>query len=338
MKEYEDARVEPVFDHIDEPHLKLDKANGDAALALFPTTDHSSAELLSGTEIKKLQRRIDFLILPTIAVCYCFFYIDKTTLSYAAIFGIQKDLHLHGTDYQWLSSAFYFGFLVWALPTNLGLQRFPVAKYLGINIGLWGIFLMAQAGAGNFAALAVLRTLGGAAEACADPAFLIITSMWYTRRQQPLKIGLWYTANGLGVAMGGLLGYAIGHINGSLASWKYEFIIVGALCTVWGIVMILVLPDSPVTARGFSLAEKRWVVDRLKADLTGMENKRFKFSQLIEAFKDYKTLCFFMIALMQAIVNGGISNFGTLIIKGFGFSKRKSINPRLPVLTLTSRR
>jgi len=38
-----------------------------------------------------------------------FYYIDKTTLSYAAIFGIKKDLDLHGTDYSWLSSIFYFG-------------------------------------------------------------------------------------------------------------------------------------------------------------------------------------------------------------------------------------
>lgn len=41
-----------------------------------------------------------------------------------------------------------------------------------------------------------------------------------TRRQQPIRIGLWYTANGLGIAGGGLLGYAIGHIHGKLASWK----------------------------------------------------------------------------------------------------------------------
>lgn len=56
---------------------------------------------------------------------------------------------------------FYFGFLVWALPTNLlvrsstegtcavsdedQLQRLPVGKYLGFNIFLWGAFLMLQA-------------------------------------------------------------------------------------------------------------------------------------------------------------------------------------------------
>lgn len=70
--------------------------------------------------------------------------IDKTTLSYAAIFGIEDDLGLSGSEYSWLSSVFYFGFLVWSFPTNLLMQRFPIGKYLGINIFLWGFFLMLQ--------------------------------------------------------------------------------------------------------------------------------------------------------------------------------------------------
>lgn len=88
-----------------------------------------------------------------------------------------------------------------------------------------GVFLMIQAACNSFETLAVLRALGGAAEACSDPAFMLITSMWYTRREQPVRIGLWYTANGIGIALGGLLGYGIGHIRGSLPSWKYEFLI-----------------------------------------------------------------------------------------------------------------
>jgi Major Facilitator Superfamily. len=84
---------------------------------------------------------------------------------------------------------------------------------------------MIQAACNSFTTLAVLRALGGAAEACSDPAFMLITSMWYTRKEQPVRLGLWYTANGFGIALGGLLGYGIGHIKGALPSWKYEFLI-----------------------------------------------------------------------------------------------------------------
>lgn len=158
-----------------------------------------------------------------------------------------------------------------------------------------------------------------------DSAFMLITTMWYTRREQPIRVGIWYTANGLGNAIGGLLGYGIGHIKGSLPSWKYEFLIVGALCCVWGIVLFIFLPDSPVTARFLTHDEKRTSVERLRENQTGVENKHFKLYQVKETFCDYKTLMFFFIATFANIPNGGISNFGTLIIQGFGFSTCMSV-------------
>ncbi|KAK3615930.1 hypothetical protein LTR56_026295 [Elasticomyces elasticus] len=299
---------------------KVSKAgDGDVAMALFNSPDEIH-EPIDPAEEARVVRKIDFMILPYLAVCYAFFYIDKTTLSYAAIFGIRDDLKLVGTQYSWLSSIFYFGFLAWALPTNLLMQRLPIGRYLGFNIFLWGVFLMIQAAAKNFAGLAALRAFAGAAEACSDPSFMLITSMWYTRRQQPIRMGLWYTANGFGIALGGLLGFGIGHIGGALPSWKYEFLIIGALCCVWGVVMFIFLPDSPVTAKGLTQREKRIAVERLRDNQTGVENKHFKWYQVVDAVTDIKLYLFFFLGVVGNVPNGGISNFGTLIIKGFGFS------------------
>ncbi|KAK0355140.1 hypothetical protein LTR94_009523 [Friedmanniomyces endolithicus] len=234
---------------------KVSKAgDGDVAMALFNSPDEIH-EPIDPAEEARVVRKIDLMILPYLAVCYAFFYIDKTTLSYAAIFGIRADLKLVGQDYSWLSSIFYFGFLAWALPTNLLMQRLPIGKYLGFNIFLWGVFLMIQSAAKNFAGLAALRAFAGAAEACSDPSFMLITSMWYTRRQQPIRMGIWYTANGFGIALGGLLGFGIGHIKGALPSWKFEFLIIGAL------------------SKGLTQKEKRIAVERLRDNQTGVENK-----------------------------------------------------------------
>ncbi|KAI9926330.1 hypothetical protein AWENTII_007117 [Aspergillus wentii] len=300
-------------------HLEGGKVhNGDTALALFAQDGLQGP--IDPEEERKLVWKIDWMILPFLAVCYAFYYIDKTTLSYAAIFGINEDLGVSGDEYSWLSSVFYFGFLVWSPVTNLLMQKFPVGKYLGVNIFLWGFFLMLQSVAKNFVQLAVLRVISGAAEACSDPAFMLITSMWYTRRQQPIRIGLWYTANGVGIAIGGLLGYGIGQIKGALASWKYEFLIIGALCSAWGIIIIFFLPDSPVTAKRLSDHEKRLAIQRLRDNQTGVENKTIKMAQIWEAFLDWKVWTFLLLGFSGNIPNGGISNFGTLIIKGFGFS------------------
>jgi hypothetical protein len=44
--------------------------------------------------------------------------------------------------------------------------------------------------------------------------------------------------------------------------------------------------------------------------------------QIFEALTDWKVWTFFLLGLSANIPNGGISNFGTLIIKGFGYSTR----------------
>lgn len=44
-------------------------------------------------------------------VAYMMSFVDKQTLNYSAIMGLLTDLKLHGTEYSWTSSIFYFGYL-----------------------------------------------------------------------------------------------------------------------------------------------------------------------------------------------------------------------------------
>ena len=146
-----DIEQDPTTAHIETSlaqkwHLSSKVSDGDTALALFnnPSDLH---EAISPADERALQWKIDLMILPYLAVCYAFFYIDKTTLSYAAIFGIKDDLHLVGTEYSWLSSIFYFGFLAWACKYNSltlheirqGLMRTSSNKLHDAEIPNWEI-------------------------------------------------------------------------------------------------------------------------------------------------------------------------------------------------------
>jgi MFS family permease len=126
--------------------------------------------------------------------------------------------------------------------------------------------------------------------------------------------------NGIGVAGGGLIGYGIGHIQGALASWRYEFLVVGAFCAAWGAVLWFVLPNSPTTFRGFGDDEKLLMIARVRANQTGVEQRRINWAQVREAYLDYKTWLFTLLGFVANIPNGGISNFSTLVIQGLGFN------------------
>lgn len=117
-----------------------------------------------------------------------------------------------------------------------------------------------------------------------------------------------------------LTGYGIGHIKGALVSWRYEFIIVGAFCAFWALVLYLALPNSPRTIRGFTHDERLLMIARVRRNQTGIEQRRINWGQVREAYLDYKTWLFTLLGFFANIPNGGISNFSTLVIKGLGFN------------------
>ena len=67
-------------------------------------------ELLSNKEkFAALVKKVDWKLMPLLMVTYGLQLIDKTTLSYSAVFGLETETHLIGQQYSWVSSIFYFG-------------------------------------------------------------------------------------------------------------------------------------------------------------------------------------------------------------------------------------
>lgn len=65
-------------------------------------------------------------------------------------------------------------------------------------------------------------------------------------------------------------------------------------------------------------------MERLRENHTGLKNVKIQYSQLIEAVLDPKTWFYILFGISSQVVNGAVNNFGSLIIKGFGFSSLDS--------------
>ncbi|PYH64286.1 MFS allantoate transporter [Aspergillus vadensis CBS 113365] len=270
--------------------------------------------------LRRVIRKVDWMVIPFICITYLNTYIDKAMMGYAAVFGLKEDLHLRGTEYSWLGSMFYFGYLAFEYPSVFAMQKLSVSKWLSVNIFIWGGVTMALAACTHFQPFLGLRFILGALESCSTPAYLLITATWYTIEEQPIRIGWWSTFLGIANAFGGLLAFAIGHIQGNLASWQYQFIIIGAISSVWGIFMFFTLADGPSTARWLNAQEKYVVIHRLGPVHSGTRVSEIKRYQMWEALTDPKTWFFFLCGVCTQVVNGAASNFGSLIIEGFGYS------------------
>ncbi|KKY21936.1 putative allantoate permease [Phaeomoniella chlamydospora] len=141
------------------------------------------------------------------------------------------------------------------------------------------------------------------------------TGMWYTRKEQPARAGLFYCFNGFGSMMGGILFYAVGQED-NFPVWKVIFLLCGSVTIVWGVVMMFFLPNDITSAKRYTLEEKTLLIARSQTNRTGVYNRKIKMSQVFEAFRDPQVWILFFFTLLNECINGGVANFGKLIIKG----------------------
>jgi MFS transporter, ACS family, allantoate permease len=135
------------------------------------------------------------------------------------------------------------------------------------------------------------------------PAFILLSSAWYSRQQQPLRMGIWFSFNGIAQILGGILAYGLGHINVGIASWKWMFLVTAAISIIWSIVLWFALPDNQGKAWFLSDDEKRAAIEMVRQNQTGIYNNKFRREQFMEAMGDPKTWLFAFLALVWNVPN-----------------------------------
>lgn len=247
--------------------------------------------------------------------------LDKGTLGFASIMGIQTDAHLVGQDYSWLGTILYLGVLAGELPTNFLLQKLPVAKYLSVNVFLWGVVIASSASAKSWPGLMVVRFLLGVFESCVQPSFILMTGMWYTKREQAVLTSLWYCMTGVQLMVGGIIAWGASHYVGhSIKSWQLLFLVLGVATCAWAVFLFFFLPDSPMKAKCFTQDQKRLMIERVRANETGIQNKKYKLYQMLEAITDPVVWCYVFLQITSTLIIGGLGVFSNIIIQSFGFS------------------
>jgi len=230
----------------------------------------------------------------------------------------REDANLTPSQYSWLGSIVYFGYLAGEIPATFLMQRFPLARYLAIMCMIWGIIVAMHAVCHDFASLAAVRFLLGFVEVCTAPAVIMITASWYTKTEQVTRVAIWYTTSGFAAVFGGFFSWCI--YQATSFRWQGLFVLYGGLTLFTGIVVLLFLPASPTDAKWLTNQEKVMALERVRSNKTGTEVWKFNAAQLKEALLDVRFYMVFLLLASGGVANGGVTAFGPTIIKSFGFS------------------
>ncbi|KAF3355278.1 hypothetical protein VdG1_04239 [Verticillium dahliae VDG1] len=254
----------------------------------------------------QLRRMIDKRVLIVMILTYFLQAIDKGTMSFSSIMGLPEDTGLVDAEgkleqsYSWLTTCIYIAVLIVEYPQNWLIARVPIAKYLSFCIVAWGITLACHAACTSFEGLLVVRTLLGIFESVCQPAFVILSGMWYRREEQASRVTYWYMMNG--------------------AQQIWLFLTYGVISVVFGLWVGFWMPDSPMRAHCFTEAEKHEMVERVRDNQTGIQNKTFKRHQFFEGLTDPQVWGYCGIAFCTTLPTSGLGAFANIIIKSFGFS------------------
>jgi len=187
----------------------------------------------------------------------------------------------------------------------------------------WGVLVMCMAAPRSFGGMAAIRTLLGATEALITPGFVLLTSRFYRREEQPLRVGLWYCCNGIGSFLGALVSYGMGHVHvGNIPNWAWIFILNGAITIVFAVLFLWLCPESPESYSRLTAHEKAIALERVRSNKASLHSKTWKWAQFREAvcpWIDPQGWAYFCIVLCITIPNGGIANFLHLIVSTFAY-------------------
>ncbi|KAH7025665.1 uncharacterized protein B0I36DRAFT_293256 [Microdochium trichocladiopsis] len=285
-------------------------------------------------EEARVRWKLDLILMPMMVLTYVLCYMDKVALSEASVFGIQKDLGLVGQQYNWSSSIFYLGYVIWQYPSSVLMQRLPIGRYFGCMIFLWGITTASTAFTTNFTTLCVDRVFLGVFETCMNPILTILVGQYWTRDEHSLRTSIWWSGSAVGAFIADAISYGVsgqGFSGSQYSIWQIIYLVFGPITIAWGVLIFCAVPSSPMKAWFLTERERKIATTRLTANRTGVLNNKYKINHVKECLKDPQAWLLAINAFLQCIQGGGLTSFSKVVLTtGLGFSSRQSTLMGMP--------
>ncbi|KAL8716125.1 MAG: hypothetical protein Q9220_000030 [cf. Caloplaca sp. 1 TL-2023] len=173
----------------------------------------------------------------------------------------------------------------------------------------------------NYAGLVACRLLLGLVEGGLFPGAAIYMTLFYTKHELALRISYLFVSAAIAGAVGGLLAYGIGFMDGVAGQrgWRWILILEGLPSFILGIATWFLLADNPETAYYLSIEEKDLVRLRRQRQAELTESAReFHKADVYAGLKDWRVYAFAAGQFGTDTMLYGYSTFLPTIIKGLG--------------------
>ncbi|KAK4501957.1 hypothetical protein PRZ48_007767 [Zasmidium cellare] len=277
-------------------------------------------------------RKFDIFALPQMMIVMLVAYLDRSNIAWslspdalwnAKVFGLVEGLHLHGNQFNNISTVFYATYVVFEVPWVIAVKRFGANRVLAIALVCWSVVTLCTGFIHNYAQALAMRLLLGAAEAGLFPSQAFVISTIWDRQDCAKRICLLYMAAALSGAFGGLIAYGVETMGTrlGLAAWRWLFIIEGAVSVALCSMAWFTLPRS--SEQAWFLTEEENEVMRVRRARNAAyqgNTDTFKPHHIRQAFTDLQVYLAAILQFGNTVSQFGFSTFLPTLLTGFGYT------------------
>jgi MFS transporter, ACS family, tartrate transporter len=268
---------------------------------------------------RQTMRKVYLRLLPLAMIVYFFCYLDRINVSFAAL-QMNADIGLTAAAYGLSSTAFYIGYCLFEVPSNVILDKVGARIWIARIMITWGLVSGATAFATGPVSFLTIRLLLGFAEAGLFPGIVLLFTYWFPDHHRARIVSSFTLALPISVALGAPVSTAILGLDGWLgyAGWKWIFLLEAVPTIVIGIVVLFALTDKPAKAAWLNAEEKNWLISTLDHERRLVESAR-KYS-MWQALVNPKIVLLSINYLGIVTASLGLLLFVPQIIKSLGTS------------------
>lgn len=136
---------------------------------------------------KKILRKMDWHLIPMLALLYLLSFLDRGNIGNAKIEGLVETLGMTGAQYNWCLTVFFFTYAAFEVPSNLLLKKLRPSIWLPTIMVAWGIVMTLMGIVQNYHGLLIARIFLGVTEAGLFPGVAYYITMWYCRHEAQFR-------------------------------------------------------------------------------------------------------------------------------------------------------
>ncbi|KAL4926341.1 major facilitator superfamily domain-containing protein [Aspergillus undulatus] len=231
---------------VQEPGAALesveDVSEAERLLAHFPILQDKPPEELEKLN-KAVLRKLDWYFLACVTMML---YLDRINVSNARLAGMQDDLGMDDTTWSAGISLFYVGYIISHVPANAFIAKGKPSILMPATMLAWSAVTICIPALTTGWGFCLCRFLVGFTEGPFVSAVSLLTSSWYTKKEPPLRMGIWYAGNIISNVFSGLLAAAI-LINmigvANLRAWQWFILLEGIVSVIVAFLVVLAAKD-----------------------------------------------------------------------------------------------